>query len=814
MASYLAPAKGGAVSREYDGKSPGEYWHAQIASAEKAQQQYIEKAKKVVKRYRDERDAIESQRKKFNILWSNFQVLFPSLYGREPKPDVTRRYMDDDPPSRLASMILERSIEYEVESFDDFNAAMCGAVEDRLLPGRGVTWVRYEPTITQVAEPAASPEQEVAQEGAQITEDTEAAPNAEPAERITAAHTPCDYVFWQDFLHSPARTWEEVWWVGRWVYMTKEEGEERFGEVFRNVPCEQQETEASWRRGDSKGVRAEMEKKAKVAEIWNKRTGKVCWVAKGYPQALDEREDFLKLDGFFPCPKPLFATMTTGSLLPIPDFCEYQDQAVELDELAQRMWMLTKACKVVGTFNGEYKEIQRMLNEGVDNRLFPVDQWAAFAEKGGIKGAVELLDVSTVAKIIDVLQARFEAAKQGVYEIMGISDIVRGSTKATETLGAQQLKANFGSLRLKAHQIDVARYASDLFRLKAQIMCRFYPPELLVKMSGVEHTEDGRNPQLLAAALQLLKSETAREFSIQVQSDTLAQIDEAQEKQQAMEFTQAMGAFFKDAMPLVQAAPYMANMVGELLLFNVRRFHAGRPVEASIEQAMKKMNEAIAQAQANPKPDPAAQKAQADAQKEAAITARQAQEAQVAEAEKQRQAQLQAHAKEQEEATKRAKEEADVREKYAFERWKVEEETERAVMVAEISAGAAIDKAQIDAANVAGDGDDGTVKEGAAPATAARPKRVSPLRKLSEQQAEHQAQMQAHAQSVAQAQQQMAETVQQHLERMQAEAQAPVKYHRGPDGKVTHVQKGNRVIPVARDAQGLVSGLGNGGMLQ
>ncbi len=598
----------------YDGQSPGQYWHAQLEAADKYFENWREKAKKVVKRFRDERDAIESQRKKFNILWSNEQVLFPALYGREPKPDVSRRHLDNDPASRLASMMLERVICYEVENFTDFDAAMKGAVEDRLLPGRGCSWVRYEPEIVNV-EPQA-PEGEVQQEGAQITDDTAQSPQAEPAQRVVAAHSPCDYVFWQDFLHSPARTWEEVWWVSRWVYMTKEEGQERFGEVFKLVPCDQVEDGGrEWRKGESKASLAQMEKKAKVAEIWNKRAGKVCWVAKGYPQALDERDDFLKLEGFFPCPKPIFATTTTGSLIPVPDFCEYQDQAAELDELTQRLFMLGKACKAVGVFNAEYKELQRLLNEGVDNRLFPVDAWAAFAEKGGLAGAVVMLDVSTVAKIIDILQKQRLAVKEIIYEVTGLSDIIRGASEASETATAQQLKANFGSLRLRSHQQEVARYASDLFRLKAQIIARFYPPELIVQMSGIEHTQDGQNQELLAEAMQILKSTTLREFSIQVESDTLAQIDENQEKQQASEFTTAVGSFFKDALPLVQAAPFMAPLVGELLMFNVRRFRAGRPVEAAFEKAMQQMQQAIAQQQQQPpKPDPQVVKAQAEMQ--------------------------------------------------------------------------------------------------------------------------------------------------------------------------------------------------------
>lgn len=603
----------------YDGQRAGPYWHAQLESAAKAFEKWIERAKKVVKRYRDERDAIETARKKFNILWSNTQVVIPALYGRKAKPDVSRRYLDNDKVSRVASTMLERVIEYEIENFDDFDAAMKGMVEDRVLPGRGTAWLRYEPTIvTMQQEPQASPS---------ITDDQEAAPNAEPAQRITAAHTPVDYVFWQDFIHSPARTWEEVWWVARWVYMTREEGLERFGEVFKSVPCDSTEAHETWTQGSSRAVRAELEKKAKIAEIWNKRTGRVCWVAKGYPEALDERDDFLKLEGFYPCPKPLFATTTTGSLVPVPDYTEYQDQADEMDNLTQRIAMLTKACKAVGTFNAEYKELQRLLNEGMDNKMFPITDWSAFAEKGGMAGAMQLLDVTPIIRVLQQLYEAREQSKQTVYEVTGLSDILRGATQASETATAQQLKANFGSLRMKSSQQDVARMASDLFRMKGELIGRFYPPELIVKMSGIEKTDDGKDPQLLAAALQLLKSEALREFSIQVESDTLAQIDEAQEKQQAMEFTTAVGTYFKEAVPLVSAAPFMAPLVAELLMFNIRRFRAGRPVEAAFEGAMQQMLQHVQeQQQQPPQPDPQVQKAQADAQKEAAIAAREQQQ--------------------------------------------------------------------------------------------------------------------------------------------------------------------------------------------
>jgi len=591
----------------YEGEDAGPYWHDQIETAIKIFDKWEKRGQKVVKRYRDERDAIEMPRMKFNILWSNIQVLFPALYGRQAKPEVSRRYMDQDPVGRLASTMLERVMEYETTQFGDFDAAMSGAVQDRLLPGRGTAWIRYEPVIVNETPEV---EGEMERDESQVYNTVE-----DPTERIDAAHSPIDYVYWADFLHSPARTWDEVWWVARAVYMTKDEGVERFGDVFKNVSLTSSNTDMDGKNPMT--AKMTYDKKAMVYEIWNKRTAKVCWIAKGYPQALDERDDPLGLDEFFPCPKPLMATTTTGSMIPVPDYCEYEDQAQELDNLTQRIYLLTKACKAVGVFNAEFKELGRLFSEGIDNKLFPVTAWAAMSEKGGLKGAIDMMDTSQIIITLRELYAAREQVKQSIYEIMGISDILRGSSKAQETLGAQQLKANFGSLRLKSSQGDVARFATDIFKLKAQVICKFYPPELIVEMSGVMNTPDGQDPQMLQAALQMLSDSTIRDFHIAVEADSLAQIDEQAEKQGAQEAIGAIGAFLREAIPMVTQAPETLPMVSEMLLFLVRRYRAGRSLESAVEKAMKALQDkADAAKQQPPSPPPEMMQMQAEQQAE------------------------------------------------------------------------------------------------------------------------------------------------------------------------------------------------------
>src|ERR1017187_3127481 len=116
------------------------YWMAQEAIAEKEERKWIKRAREIVKRYRDERPESLQSTHRFNTLWSNVQTLKPTLYARTPKPDVRRRFVDDDPVARYASDLMERCLSYSCDAFD-FDAVMKAVVEDRLLPGRGIARV-------------------------------------------------------------------------------------------------------------------------------------------------------------------------------------------------------------------------------------------------------------------------------------------------------------------------------------------------------------------------------------------------------------------------------------------------------------------------------------------------------------------------------------------------------------------------------------------------------------------------------------------------------------------------------------------------
>jgi hypothetical protein len=585
------------------------YWQDEITLYEKEFTDWHARGKRIEERYRDERkmqpngvDTIGDTR--FNILWANIETVFPAVYNKLPKPDVSRRYKDKDPTGRVASLILERCLEYEIEQYNDFDSSIKNTLYDRLLPGRGTSWIRYEPTFVQ-GEPVTG----------QVSEDVEQynPDAAEEYEQVLAKEcAPVDYVNWADFGHSSAKTWEEVKGVWRRVLMDKEALEARFGDVAEergytidSIPIDQAQFNLDGLSEDRRGEH----KKAAVYEVWDKSKKKVLWLCKGMDTALDERDDPLKLDEFFPCPKPLYATTTTNSLVPVPDYVQYQDQARELDQITNRIGLLVEAVKVVGVYDASQESIKRLLSEGTNNTLIPVDNWAMFGEKGGLKGTVDFLPLDMVVNALNNLYLAREQTKNIIYEITGIADILRGQSDPNETLGAQQIKSNYAGLRIRYLQMDVARFARDLIRLKSEIICEFFSDETIVQMSGAQQFTEQDQPYV-AQALELLRDDVLRNFRIDIESDSMVEADEQQEKAQAVELLTGTADFMQKVIPAIQEAPEVAPLLMEVFMHSLRRFTTSKTIEGVYQETFDKIQESMKQ----PKPDPAAAEAQAKAQ--------------------------------------------------------------------------------------------------------------------------------------------------------------------------------------------------------
>ena len=562
-------------------------WSSEIEASKKELERFQEDGDKITRRYLDKRDEWGKEESRVNLFWSSMKVLLSLLYARPPKASVARSFLDSaDDQARVAGVVVQRILN---RSFDDnvsnWDSALRQCIEDWLVVGMGQAWLRYAVETEESVLPA---------EIDPITGEELVAEQV--VEQIIDETAPIDYIYWKDFFYSPARVWEEVRWVARRVYMTRDQLIKRFGEEIGKVVPLFSST--------SKDVNAQTPKhdpwaRGEIFEIWCKEDKKVYWYAKGCEVILDVKDDPLQLDDFFPCPKPLAANLTSSNFMPRADYIFAQDQFQELDEINTRITWLTRAAKVIGLYDKNNDGIQRMFNQAAENQLIPVDNWAMFAESGGIKGKVDWVPIDQVVNAINQLRVYRQDKTVQIYEVLGISDVMRGSSKASETATAQQLKAQFGSTRIQLSQFYIAEWITNLLRIKAEIISKHWQPETIAMRSNIMRTPDA---QFAAPAIQLVKDERLAEYRISVEADSLSAMDWAQERDSAVQFMSAMGAFVAQIGPMIQTVPGSSPYFLKLLQWSVSKFKVSSEIESVLDQA-------VAQLQANPPqpPQPSAQ---------------------------------------------------------------------------------------------------------------------------------------------------------------------------------------------------------------
>jgi hypothetical protein len=569
---------------KYDPRQSAQRWDRELNAAKKELDKFHAAARKVVRKYLDKRDGDQSSEFKLNLFWSNVQVLKASLYAKPPKVDVSNTFKDsEDDVSRVAANILERMLNHSIERDNsDFKVSSMQGVGDYLVPGLGQIWYRYEvETQKKMTEP--------------VIDKTTGAELVPATEYEAIVHEDCltDYVFWEDFWWSPARTWEEVRWVARRVFMNKEALKKRFGDTIADrVPLSKQKKNA-----DATQPQNDPWEKAAVFEVWDKTTKKAYWHVIGMDVVLDEKDDPLGLELFFPCPQPLISNLTTSNLMPVSDYQLAQDQYNQIDELTTRITYLTKACKVVGAYDKSAGALGRIFNEGMENDMIPVDNWAAFAEKGGIKGSMEFVPIDTISITIEKLTQQRDVIKNNLYEVLGIGDIMRGMTNPDETLGAQQLKAQFGGSRLQFKQMEIGEWVAAGQRIRAEIICHHFQPVTIFERSNIMHSPDAK---LAQQAVQFLKQDQTKYYRVTVESETMALVDWAQERDSRVQFMEAVGGFVQSVTPLLQATPAAAPMVLQMMKWGLGGFRVSKEIETVLDQAI-----AAAQQPENPpEPDP------------------------------------------------------------------------------------------------------------------------------------------------------------------------------------------------------------------
>lgn len=584
------------------GAATVERWLAEISLADRTQKEWRKEAQDARDMFRSE-GAHASQR--FNIQYSNVATMMPALYSSRPTPDVRKRYADKaekEGAARIAAQIIERNLAVSMDSYD-FDGIMRSVVQNALLTGRGLPRVRHKPITS----------------GQHVFN------------RVEAESVP-----WRDLVLGPCEVWEDCPWLAFKHLLTREQLIKLNPKLGLNISLNHMIEGAS--PEDSEKA-PNVFKRCEVWEIIDRETGKVLWITDAHKaEPLSEEDDPFELIDFWPVPKPYYFSDTTDTMVPMVPAKIVKPLIEELEKLTERIQKITAVIKWRG-FADPSLGIDALEN-AEDGQLVPVgENILQLVQSGGLEKHIWLMPIEQAVQVVVTLNEQREVVKQLIFEVTGISDVIRGATDARETLGAQELKANFGTLRIQDQQKMVQRMVRDTLRIKAEIICsKFEMSELLrnagmtlptmldkqIAMQRKQQMEamaqqpgpDGQpqqappeDPQIEEVLSQpsveeveaIIRDDMVRAYVIDIETDSTVQQDMRQVQGNMSAFLEGTASFLSAIGPMVQAGQLSAEAAIDLYQPFARSFHLGKQAEDALERMAEEAKE---QSDQPPAPDP------------------------------------------------------------------------------------------------------------------------------------------------------------------------------------------------------------------
>lgn len=586
-------------------------WIEEIQAASDEEKDWRDAAETATKAYRGEGGGSDE----FNIFHANIETISPALYNSTPVPDVRRRYADDDKAGKAVADLIERSLSYSVDAYD-FDATMMATVRDMAIVDRGIARVRYVPQFT--------------------------ADGSVGYEQVT-----CEYVPWRSFRRASARVWNDVSWIAFEHFLSRGQLEGKVRpDILAHLPFSYSAGAKDAKADRTSSGNRGTGKRAHVWEIWDKTRKQVHFIS---PDCADYRlwftDDPLGLSDFFPIPRPLQAITATDTLTPITPYSIYSCLVTELNDIQRRITRLVRQLRVRGGYAGTTVDLKAIIEAG-DGELVPITGAEMYATNGGgIEKALTWFPLEPIVGALKQLVEQREVVKQTIYEVTGIADILRGASSGTrKTATEQNIKAQWGSLRVQRQQAEVARFARDLFRIKSEIVASKFSMGTLRLMTGLEFPPEQAKQavQMKAQAIaqqqaspppampgqpapppmkltpeeeailaepsldeveQLLRQDALRGFRIDIESDSTIRGDLTRNQEQMALFLQGTAQFVTAVGPMVENGVMPGEIAIEIMSAFTRQFKLGKQAEDALDKWADKARAAASQPQPE-KPDP------------------------------------------------------------------------------------------------------------------------------------------------------------------------------------------------------------------
>ena len=243
-----------------------------------------------------------------------------------------------------------------------------------------------------------------------------------------------------------------------------------------------------------------------------------------------------------------------------------------------------------------------------------------------------------IATTITALVSLRKQVIEDIYQIMGLSDIMRGATDPNETLGAQQLKTQYGSTRIRDKQQEMVRLARDLVEITSEIITEKFDDVTIIEMSqtqlptqqmqqqkmaqiqqmlqqgqqmmqspqaqqdpsqgqqmqqqmaaGMQKLQKMQEEPTIEQVLKFLGNNRAKSFVLDIETDSTIMADENGEKQRRTEFVGVLGQLLPQLSQMITSDPKTAPFCGEILKFATAPFRAGRSLDGAIDELIEQM---------------------------------------------------------------------------------------------------------------------------------------------------------------------------------------------------------------------------------
>lgn len=609
------------------------YWNTEISQGLERYKKFFDQGAESIKVYRGGHTLDEVTRR-LNCWWYLIETVLPAYFSSAPKVEINLRKRAGGTIYQIVSTGLERSTQYAMDSCFDFSDVAYNAAKTWALIGQAALWPSYEAEfedreeefeLRETEDGLATLDGEIIKEDefSEILEDEMGIRGIKTIEAKKDEKAILDLIPYPDYLESDARQESEKTWIAKRAYMSREQVEKVFGSDMGKKLSFDSYPEKSAK--NSYRERNIYDGKAELWEIHCAESEKMYWLqAKGEKSILESGEPALKFEGFYPS-VTIKASTDPESIIPVSDYTHAKDQILEVERLTTRIHATTLAIRSNAAYDATLgKEIEDILKG--DLRMIPVKSWPAYKSRGGLQAGMEFLQVEQYIHALGVLVESRETALQKLYEIAKCGELLRGTSDPRKTATANRLENQWSSLQLIVRQNQFAKFIGDGISKLTAVIAQQFSPQKLFDTGDVEELiklglPQGADPQqafqqteaVKAQYLEICRNNIERTYRIEVSSDSMVALNEAQEREDGVALMQSAGGFFDQMKGLIEQYPPLAPFSMELFKNVIRRYRGGKELEplfvSALGQVAQIAEQKTAQAAQQP-PDPKMQEIQ------------------------------------------------------------------------------------------------------------------------------------------------------------------------------------------------------------